>query len=204
MEKRARNNLILVGLAAMVATVLIYITWPFATVIMLTLVLGFILQYPIAWLEQRIHRRQTSVLIVLGLSFAALALVLLDVVYIFHNEVARLAGSSGNVNTLLSQSVGGLIPSISARISASVPATGLQGGIAQVSTTALSALLANVTRVIEPITANIGLYVVELIIMTLLLYLLLLHGNETVRSLKTLVPREYQAYVNQFLRHKRL
>lgn len=201
MEKRDRNNLILLGIAAAMAVALVYITWPFVGVILLALVLSFILQYPTAWIERRGHRRQTSILIVLALVFGALLFVLLDVVYVFYSEVARLSSSSVNVNQLLNQGVGGLVTTISTRIGQSFPATGLQGQVAGSTATILSGLLTSISRTIGQITSNAGLYVVELIIMTLLVFLALLHGGETVREIRALVPRDYQGYASTFLKN---
>ncbi len=85
MDRGQRDKLILLGITGAVSLALVVISWPFRGVIATTLLLAFILQYPTAWLERRIHRRRTSILIVIVLIFAALAFVLLDVVYIFYS-----------------------------------------------------------------------------------------------------------------------
>ncbi|MDD1721524.1 MAG: AI-2E family transporter, partial [Euryarchaeota archaeon] len=201
MERKQRDKLILLGIASAVALVLIFISWTFKSVIAITLLLAFILQYPTAWLERRIHRRRTSIMIVLALIFAALAFILLDLVYILYSEVASLSSSSVNVDELLNQGLEGLVTRVSTRISESFQATGLQERIAQITATILNDLLTSVTRVIEQIIPNVPLYIVELIIITLLSYYLLLRGSDLVPEFTTLVPYEYQRYVNRFLSH---
>ncbi|MGZ4944484.1 MAG: AI-2E family transporter [Halobacteriota archaeon] len=201
MEKKQRDKLILLGIASAVALVLIFISWPFRSVIAITLLLAFVLQYPAAWLERRIRRRRTSILIVLVLIFAALAFILLDLVYILYSEVASLSSSSVNVDELLNHGLEGLVTSVSTRISQSFQATGLQDRIAQITATILNDLLTSVTRVVGQIIPNIPLYIVELIIITLLSYYLLLRGSKVALEFRTLVPDEYQGYVNRFLAH---
>lgn len=201
MERKQRDKLILLGIASAVALVLVFISWPFKSVIAITLLLAFVLQYPTAWLERRIHRRRTSIMIVLMLIFAALVFILLDLVYILYSEVTSLSSSSVNVDELLNQGLEGLVTSVSTRVSQSFQATGLQDRIAQITATILNGLLTNVTRVIGQIIPNVPLYIIELIIITLLLYYLLLRGSKVALEFTTLVPYEYQGYVNRFLAH---
>ncbi|MGZ4905907.1 MAG: AI-2E family transporter [Halobacteriota archaeon] len=201
MERKQRDKLILLGIASAVVLVLIFISWPFKSVIAITLLLAFVLQYPTAWLERRIHRRRASILIVLVLIFAVVAFILLDLVYILYNEVASLSSSSANVDKLLNQGLEGLVTSVSTRIGQSFQATGLQDRIAQITATILNNLLTNATRVVGQILPNVPLYIIELIIITLLLYYLLLRGSNVVLEFRTLVPHEYQGYVNRFLVH---
>lgn len=201
MERKQRDKLTLLGIASTVILVLIFISWPFRSVIAIALLLAFVLQYPTAWLERRIHRRRTSILVVLVLIFAGFAFILLDLVYILYNEVVSLSGSPASVDKLLNQGLQGLVPSVSTRIGQSFPATGLQGRIAQITATILDGLLTNATRVVGQILPNVPLYVVELIIITLLSYYLLLRGANAVLEFRTLVPQEYQGHMERFLAH---
>ena len=204
MDKKLRDRLVLLVLVASVATVLVFISWPFKDVIAITLLLAFILQYPTAWLEKRIHRRRSAILIVIVSIFAALAFVLLDIVYILYSEIASLSISSENINKLFNQGFETLITNLSARISESLQVASLQGRISQILSTILQDLLASSTSVIERVILNIPLYIVELVIVTLLLYYLLLHGKDFFDEMRTLVPAEYQTVVNRFLGHLRL
>jgi len=204
MDKTLRDRLVLLVLVASVATVLVFISWPFKDVIAITLLLAFILQYPTAWLEKRIHRRRSAILIVIVSIFAALAFVLLDIVYILYSEIASLSSSSENINKLFNQGFESLITNLSARISESLQVASLQGRISQILSTILQDLLASSTSVIERVILNIPLYIVELVIVTLLLYYLLLHGKDFFDEMRTLVPAEYQTVVNRFLGHLRL
>jgi predicted PurR-regulated permease PerM len=204
MDKTLRDRLVLLVLVASVATVLVFISWPFKDVIAITLLLAFILQYPTAWLEKRIHRRRSAILIVIVSIFAALAFVLLDIVYILYSEIASLSISSENINKLFNQGFETLITNLSARISESLQVASLQGRISQILSTILQDLLASSTSVIERVILNIPLYIVELVIVTLLLYYLLLHGKDFFDEMRTLVPAEYQTVVNRFLGHLRL
>lgn len=204
MDKKLRDRLVLLVLVASVATVLVFISWPFKDVIAITLLLAFILQYPTAWLEKRIHRRRSAILIVIVSIFAALAFVLLDIVYILYSEIASLSSSSENINKLFNQGFETLITNLSARISESLQVASLQGRISQILSTILQDLLASSTSVIERVILNIPLYIVELVIVTLLLYYLLLHGKDFFDEMRTLVPAEYQTVVNRFLGHLQL
>ncbi len=204
MDKTLRDRLVLLVLVASVATVLVFISWPFKDVIAITLLLAFILQYPTAWLEKRIHRRRSAILIVIVSIFAALAFVLLDIVYILYSEIASLSSSSENINKLFNQGFESLITNLSARISESLQVASLQGRISQILSTILQDLLASSTSVIERVILNIPLYIVELVIVTLLLYYLLLHGKDFFDEMRTLVPAEYQTVVNRFLGHLQL
>ena len=204
MDKTLRDRLVLLVLVASVATVLVFISWPFKDVIAITLLLAFILQYPTAWLEKRIHRRRGAILIVIVSIFAALAFVLLDIVYILYSEIASLSVSSENLDKLLNQGPQSLITSLSARISESLQVASLQGRISDILSTILNDVLASSTSVIERVIPNIPLYVVELVIVTLLLYYLLLRGKGFFDEMITLVPAEYQTVVNRFLGHLQL
>jgi predicted PurR-regulated permease PerM len=204
MDKKLRDRLVLLVLVASVATVLVFISWPFKDVIAITLLLAFILQYPTAWLEKRIHRRRSAILIVIVSIFAALAFVLLDIVYILYSEIASLSISSENINKLFNQGFETLITNLSARISESLQVASLQGRISQILSTILQDLLASSTSVIERVILNIPLYIVELVIVTLLLYYLLLRGKDFFHEMRTLVPAEYQTVVNRFLGHLQL
>ncbi|MGD0327192.1 MAG: AI-2E family transporter [Halobacteriota archaeon] len=204
MDKKLRERLVLLVLVASLATVLVFISWPFKDVIAITLLLAFILQYPTAWLEKRIHRRRSAILIVIVSIFAALAFVLLDIVYILYSEIASLSVSSENLDKLLSQGSQSLITSLSARISESLQVASLQGRISDILSTILKDVLASSTSVIERVIPNIPLYVVELVIVTLLLYYLLLRGKDFFGEMITLVPAEYQTVVNRFLGHLQL
>jgi predicted PurR-regulated permease PerM len=195
---------VLLVLVASVATVLVFISWPFKDVIAITLLLAFILQYPTAWLEKRIHRRRSAILIVIVSIFAALAFILLDIVYILYSEIARLSVSSENLDKLLNQGSQSLITSLSARISESLQVASLQSRISDILSTILKDVLASSTSVIERVIPNIPLYVVELVIVTLLLYYLLLRGKDFFDEMITLVPAEYQTVVDRFLGHLHL
>ena len=191
MDKTLRDRLVLLVLVASVATVLVFISWPFKDVIAITLLLAFILQYPTAWLEKRIHRRRSAILIVIVSIFAALAFVLLDIVYRLYSEIASLSSSSENINKLFNQGFESLITNLSARISESLQVASLQGRIAQILSTILQDLLASSTiSVIERVILNIPLYIVELVIVTLLLYYLLLRGKDFFHEMRTLIPAE--------------
>jgi predicted PurR-regulated permease PerM len=204
MDKKLRQRLVLVVLVASLATVLVFISWPFKDVIAITLLLAFILQYPTAWLEKRIHRRRSAILIVIVSIFAALAFILLDIVYVLYSEIASLSVSSENLDKLLNQGSQSLITSVSARISESLQVASLQGRISDILSTILKDVLASSTSVIERVIPNIPLYVVELVIVTLLLYYLLLRGKDFFGEMITLVPAEYRTVVNRFLGHLQL
>jgi predicted PurR-regulated permease PerM len=201
MDKKQRDRLVLLGLAVFVLVVLIFISWPFRDVIAVTLLLAFILQYPTGWLEKRIHRRRSAILIVIMSIFAAFAFVLLDIVYILYSEIASLSVSSENVNELLNQGFEGLINNLSTRISESLQVASIQDRISQILSTILRDALARSTGIIAQFIPNIPLYVVELVIITLLLYYFLLRGRDFLDEMITLVPAEYQSDLHRFLKH---
>ncbi|MCJ7639455.1 MAG: AI-2E family transporter, partial [Euryarchaeota archaeon] len=191
----------LLGFAAFVLVVLVFISWPFRDVIAVTLLLAFILQYPTAWLEKRIHRRRSAILIVITSIFAAFAFVLLDIVYILYSEITSLSISSETINELLNQGLEGLVNNLSTRISESLQVSTIQDRISQILSTILKDALASSTGIISQVIPNIPLYVVELIIVTLLLYYILLRGHDLLDEMVTLVPTAYQKDLHQFLQH---
>jgi predicted PurR-regulated permease PerM len=201
MDKKQRDRLLLLGFAAFVLLVLVFISWPFRDVIAVTLLLAFILQYPTAWLEKRIHRRRSAILIVITAIFAAFAFVLLDIVYILYSEITSLSVSSETIDELLNQGLEGLVNNLSARISESLQVSIIQDRISQILSTILKDALASSTGIISRVIPNIPLYVVELIIVTLLLYYILLRGHDLLDEMVTLVPAAYQRDLHQFLRH---
>ena len=201
MDKKQRDRLLLLGFAAFVLVVLVFISWPFRDVIAVTLLLAFILQYPTAWLEKRIHRRRSAILIVITSIFAAFAFVLLDIVYILYSEITSLSISSETINELLNQGLEGLVNNLSTRISESLQVSTIQDRISQILSTILKDALASSTGIISQVIPNIPLYVVELIIVTLLLYYLLLRGHDFLDEIVTLVPAAYQNDLHRFLRH---
>ncbi|MCJ7639766.1 MAG: AI-2E family transporter [Euryarchaeota archaeon] len=201
MDKKQRDRLLLLGFAAFVLVVLVFISWPFRDVIAVTLLLAFILQYPTAWLEKRIHRRRSAILIVISSIFAAFAFVLLDIVYILYSEITSLSVSSESLNELLNQGLEGLVNNLSARISASLQVSIIQDRVSQILSTILNDALASSIGIIERVIPNIPLYVVELIIVTLLLYYFLLRGHDFLDEIVTLVPAAYQNDLHRFLRH---
>jgi predicted PurR-regulated permease PerM len=133
--------------------------------------------------------------------FAALTFVLLDIVYILYSEITSLSVSSENINDLLNQGLEGLIKNFSARISESLRVTIIQDRISQILSTILKDALASSTGIITRVIPNIPLYVVELIIITLLLYYFLLRGRDFLDEMITLVPAEYQSDLHRFLKH---
>ena len=201
MDKKQRDRLLLLGFAAFVLVVLVFISWPFRDVIAVTLLLAFILQYPTAWLEKRIHRRRSAILIVIASIFAAFAFVLLDIVYILYSEITSLSISSETINELLNQGLEGLVNNLSTRISESLQVSTIQDRISQILSTILKDALASSTGIISQVIPNIPLYVVELIIVTLLLYYILLRGHDLLDEMVTLVPTAYQKDLHQFLQH---
>jgi predicted PurR-regulated permease PerM len=201
MDKKQRDRLLLLGFAAFIVVVLVFISWPFRDVIAVTLLLAFILQYPTAWLEKRIHRRRSAILIVITAIFAAFTFLLLDIVYIFYSEITSLSLSSESINELLNQGLEGLVNNLSARISESLQVSIIQDRISQILSTILKDGLASSTGIISRVIPNIPLYVVELIIVTLLLYYFLLRGQDLLDEMKTLVPAAYQRDLHQFLQH---
>jgi predicted PurR-regulated permease PerM len=201
MDKKQRDRLLLLGFAAFVLVVLVFISWPFRDVIAVTLLLAFILQYPTAWLEKRIHRRRSAILIVITSIFAAFAFVLLDIVYILYSEITSLSISSETINELLNQGLEGLVNNLSTRISESLQVSTIQDRISQILSTILKDALASSTGIISQVIPNIPLYVVELIIVTLLLYYILLRGHDLLDEMVTLVPTAYQKDLHQCLQH---
>jgi len=201
MDKKQRDRLVLLGFAAFVLVVLVFISWPFRDVIAVTLLLAFILQYPTAWLEKRIHRRRSAILIVISSIFAAFAFVLLDIVYILYSEITSLSVSSESLNVLLNQGLEGLANNLSARISESLQVSIIQDRTSQILSTILKDALESSIGIIERVIPNIPLYVVELIIVTLLLYYFLLRGHDFLDEIVTLVPAAYQNDLHRFLRH---
>src|SRR5674536_374431 len=73
--------------------------------------------------------------------------------------------------------------------------------ISQILSTILKDALASSTGIISQVIPNIPLYVVELIIVTLLLYYILLRGHDLLDEMVTLVPTAYQKDLHQFLQH---
>jgi predicted PurR-regulated permease PerM len=201
MDKKQRDRLLLFGFAAFVLVVLVFISWPFRDVIAVTLLLAFILQYPTAWLEKRIHRRRSAILIVITSIFAAFAFVLLDIIYILYSEITSLSISSETINELLNQGLEGLVNNLSTRISESLQVSTIQDRISQILSTILKDALASSTGIISQVIPNIPLYVVELIIVTLLLYYILLRGHDLLDEMVMLVPTAYQKDLHQFLQH---
>src|SRR5664280_2908879 len=201
MDKKQRDRLLLLGFAAFVLVVLVFISWPFRDVIAVTLLLAFILQYPTAWLEKRIHRRRSAILIVITSIFAAFAFVLLDIVYILYSEITSLSISSETINELLNQGLEGLVNNLSTRISESLQVSTIQDRISQILSTILKDALASSTGIISQVIPNIPLYVVELIIVTLLLYYILLRGHDLLDEMVTLLPTAYKKDLHQFLHH---
>jgi len=200
MNTKQRDALIALIIVFITASFLVFLTWPFKEVIVISFFLAYLLHFPQTWLARRTGKPKLSALAVLLAMYGALMAILLNVVFIIYNEFVKLSASQ-SIDSLLSSAFNSIASRISHRVSESVPLIGLQDRLTDVISAAMQGFANIVIGTLGSFILNIPKYAIELIIITLIVYFLLITGERVFTDLTALIPKEYQKLVNLFLDH---
>ncbi len=200
MDAKQRDALIALTIVFITASLIIFLTWPFKEVIVISFFLAYLLHYPQMWLARRTGKPKLSALAVLLAMWGSLMAVLLSVVFIVYNEFTKLSASQ-NIDMLLSGGLNSVVNRISHRISQSVPLASLQDRLTDIISSLLQGSVRIAIDALSRIIPSIPTYVVELIITTLIAYFLLLTGERAFTDFTTLVPAGYEKLMHVFLDH---
>jgi predicted PurR-regulated permease PerM len=199
MDAKQRDVLIALIIVFITASFIIFLTWPFKEVIVVSFFLAYLLHYPQRWLARRTGRPKLSALAVLLAMWGSLMAILLSVVFIVYNEFTKLSASQ-NIDMLLSGGgLNSIVNRISHRISQSVPLASLQDRLTDIISSLLQGGVRIAIDALSRTIPSIPTYVVELIITTLIAYFLLLTGERALTEFTTLVPTAYEKLVHVFL-----
>jgi predicted PurR-regulated permease PerM len=194
-----RYSALVLLIAVFTAFLVLFISWPWVNVILLTLWAAYILWFPARWLERRIHRRVLSSFIVMLIIIVFYLLMLFQVVFILANELTSFQLAAGTANTTLSSAFaqyfyGGPVPTV----------TNVSVNAGQAGSSILTAFVNAALGIIQGIITGAPLYIFELLIVTLLVWYLLVNGDHIVAEFKSLAPRNHRSSVNTFLGHLNL
>lgn len=200
MNAKQRDALIALIIVFITASFIIFLTWPFKEVIVISFFLAYLLHYPQKWLARRTGRPKLSAFAVLLVMWGSLMAILLSVVFIVYNEFTKLS-TSQSIDMLLSGGLNSVVNRISHRISQSVPLISLQDRLTDIISSLLQGGVRIAIGALSGIILSIPIYVVELIITTLIAYFLLLTGERALNEFTMLVPAAYEKLMHVFLNH---
>jgi predicted PurR-regulated permease PerM len=195
-----RYSLIVVLITVFVAFLLLYISWPWASVFFLTLWGAYILWFPARWLERRIHRRVLSSFLVMLFIIVVYVVLFGQVIYILHNSLTSFQVETTSANTTLSSAFAtALGPAFGGSQAPTV--TNVSAGAGQSGSQLLTAFVDAALAIIDGIIKGAPIYLFQLFIVTVLVWYLLVRGDRVVAEFKALAPRKHRDTVDQFLDH---
>jgi predicted PurR-regulated permease PerM len=196
-----RYSTVVLLLAIFVAFLVLYISWPWVSVIFLALWASYILWFPARWLERRIHRRVLSSFIIMLLIIVLYLVMIFQVVFILANELTSFSLATTTANSTLGAAFGHFLGYSGGQIPI---VTNVTADAGQAGSSILTAFVNTALGIIKGIIQSAPLYIFQLFIVTLLVWYLLVNGDHIVAEFKSLAPRNHQGTVNAFLGHLNL
>ncbi|HYB59452.1 MAG TPA: AI-2E family transporter [Candidatus Acidoferrales bacterium] len=177
------------------ALLILFISWPWLNVILVSLWAAYILWFPARWLERRIHRRVLSSFVIMLLIIVVYVLMLFQVVYILANELTSFQISTTTANATLTSAfahyLGGQTPVV----------TNVTVNAGQAGSQVLTAFANAALGIVEGVIRSTPLYLFQLFIVTILVWYLIVNGDRVAAEFKSLAPRAHQNTLNAFFSH---
>ncbi len=194
-----RYAAVVILIVAVVIFLLLFIVWPWRNVLVLTLWGAFILYYPTRWLQKHVRRRGLAAALILIGIFVVALIALLNILFIVFAQVSEIYASSANSNSTVTNattqtfSVVGLANSPLISDFARNLGTGTGIIVQKFAGIAL--------QVVSDIIRSLPTLILYIIISVILIFGLLVKGDEWVSDYKAAVPLKYQPIVYRFLDH---
>jgi predicted PurR-regulated permease PerM len=186
-------------IVAVVFFLLLFIVWPWRNVLAFTLWGAFILYYPTRWLQKYVRRRALAAALILIGIFVVSLYALLNILFIVFAQVSQISASSADTNTTITNATTKTFSGVglvnSPLISDFARNLGTSSGeiVQRFSQIAL--------QVISNIIHSLPTFILYIIISVILIFGLLVKGDEWVSDYKAAVPLKYQPIVYRFLDH---
>ncbi|MGZ4931135.1 MAG: AI-2E family transporter [Halobacteriota archaeon] len=195
-----RYSALVLLITVFTAFLILLISWPWVSVILISLWAAYILWWPARWLERHIHRRVLSSFIVMLLIIVMYVLMIFQVIYILANQLGSISLAAARSNVTLSSALAQLIGPASggSQASGAINAAALFGQTGSVITTAFAGAA---LTIVNEIIRGLPIYLFQLFIITLLVWYLLVVGDHVVEEFKSLAPSNHRGTVDAFLRH---
>ena len=196
-----RYAAIVAVIVAVVIFLLLFIVWPWRFVLAFTLWGAFILYYPTRWLEKYVRRRGIAATLIMIAIFLIILFALLNVLFILRSEISTIAASSSGANSTLSNATGHVISGIIPFASNSSTAVDFSHNVGEGGSTIVQAFANLALQAIAGIITHLPSFLLYTIISVILIFGLLMKGDQIVADYKSAVPLAYQGIVDRFLGH---
>lgn len=188
-------------IVAVVIFLLLFIVWPWRYVLAFTLWGAFILYYPTRWLEKYVRRRGIAATLIIVAIFLVMLYALLNVLFIVYNQIATIAASASGANSMLSNATGRVISGVIPFARNSSPVVDFSHNVGEGGSSIVQAFANLALHVIAGVIIHLPSFLLYTIISVILIFGLLMKGDQIVADYKSAVPLAYQGIVDQFLGH---
>jgi predicted PurR-regulated permease PerM len=192
---------LMVGIVVIaVAILIIYLSWVFVNVIILSILGAFILRPLDRKLREITRIKNPQITAVLTITIVALIFlgVFLNIIFILGSELAKFQPDvvQTDINILIDYGM--------ELMGKYIPETVQENMKSNLSSSASSAILfivSNVQRVVLNFISNIAIFTMQLAVVVFLLYYLLIDGENIVKTFIDILPSNRVEIVSKFLQH---
>ncbi len=197
---RKRFTLIVGIVVIAVALLIIYLSWVFVNVIILSIFGAFVLRPLDKKLREitRIKNRQISAILTITIVALIFSGLFLNIIFILGSELAKFQPDA------LQTDINMLIDYVMELIGKYIPDTILENMKSNISSSASSAILfivSNAQRVVLNFISNLAIFAMQLAVVVFLLYYLLIDGENIVETFIDILPSNRVDIVREFLQH---
>ena len=197
---RKRFTLIVGILIIAVALLIIYLSWVFVNVIILSIFGAFILRPLDKKIREitRIKNRQVTAVLTISIVAIIFSGVFLNIIFILGSELAKFQPDvlQNDVNMLINYGM-----ELTGKY---IPATiqeNMRSNLSSSASSAIMFIVSNAQRVVLNFISNIAIFAMQLAVVVFLLYYLLIDGENIVETFINILPSNRVEIVREFLQH---
>jgi len=197
---RKRFTLIVGILIIAVALLIIYLSWVFVNVIILSIFGAFILRPLDKKIREitRIKNRQVTAVLTISIVAIIFSGVFLNIIFILGSELAKFQPDvlQNDVNMLINYGM-----ELTGKY---IPATiqeNMRSNLSSSASSAIMFIVSNAQRVVLNFISNIAIFAMQLAVVVFLLYYLLVDGDNIVETFINILPSNRVEIVREFLQH---
>jgi len=197
---RKHFTLIVGILIIAVALLIIYLSWVFVNVIILSIFGAFILRPLDKKIREitRIKNRQVTAILTITIVASIFSGLFLNIIFILGSELAKFQPDvlQNDVNMLINYSI-----ELTGKYIPDTIQENMKSNLSSSASSAIMFIVSNAQRVVLNFISNIAIFVMQLAVVVFLLYYLLIDGENIVETFIDILPSNKVEIVREFLQH---
>jgi len=196
---RKHFTLIVGILIIAVALLIIYLSWVFVNVIILSIFGAFILRPLDKKIREitRIKNRQVTAILTITIVASIFSGLFLNIIFILGSELAKFQPDvlQNDVNMLINYSI-----ELTGKYIPDTIQENMKSNLSSSASSAIMFIVSNAQRVVLNFISNIAIFVMQLAVVVFLLYYLLIDGENIVETFIDILPSNKVEIVREFLK----